>query len=186
MRCGPACIALQRHSTARLRINDVMAENFRRQPQYFLNLFRLLFALSLLFSPLPSPTFFIFPFRLLCEHLKSLIRNLAVLYLVRFVLISLDFITPRSFVEKLGSRDLQSDRDSCYGIFIQCRSGIALVITSKGGGVERRGWGQGRGSLIRQKETCYVIFPNALTSLGLNFFISKQKALTLAPLPQLV
>lgn len=149
MRYGPALKPWGDIPQPSLRINDVMAENFRRPPWCFLNLFRLLFAFSLLFFFFFFGQVQIFFFRLLRKHLKSLIRNLAVFCLVCFALISLDFITPRSFVERLGSRDLQSDGDSCYGIFIQCGSGIIPVITSKRSGEE--GWLVG-GGRERKKE----------------------------------
>lgn len=66
---------------------------------FFKLLFRLLFAFGLLFFRLSFFFSFFLFFRILCKHLKSLFRNLAVFCLVCFVLISLDFITARSFVE---------------------------------------------------------------------------------------
>lgn len=165
MRCGPACVAWQRHSTVLSRVSDVMAENFRRRLQCFLNIFRLLFAFGLLF--LSGLDFS----RLLCKHLKSLIRSLAVFCLVCSVLIRLDFITPRSFVERPGSRALWSNGDSCYGILIQCRSGIIPVSTSK------QDWG-GEKVAERERERDQEIeqvgrnlpwiFPNPLTLISLS------------------
>lgn len=42
-----------------------------------------------------------------------------------------------------------------------------------GDGRRGDGVGEERERLMQEKETCHVIFPNPLTSLGLNFFICK-------------
>lgn len=153
MSCGSACVALQRQSAT---LSQGQWHHGRKlQEIACVFLIYLGYYLPLVYFFFRPRSFF--SIRLLCKHLKSLIRTLAVFCLVCFVLISLDFITPRSFVERLWSRDLRSDGDSCYGLFILCRSGIAPVITSEWGW-EERGSGEGRERLRdwsgRRKPAC--------------------------------